>query len=116
MTAGEVLASIEAEPQAISPVLDAHIAGMAEFLAFHLDAGAPAWASGPSRFLKEPVFFGGRHARPYMLTSTTWSMRRRNLFCGEVSVQNVLDGEIAAARRVIECELRAADQGERLAP
>jgi hypothetical protein len=77
---------IQDEPQLFNPVFDAHIAGLAEYIAFVRKTKTPQWAELPSRFLVNPVFFGGRHSRDLVIATTTFSMRRRNLFCGEVDL------------------------------
>lgn len=86
MTAEDVLTSITQEPDPISSIFDAHIAGMAEYLADRYAVDRPAWVEGASRFLAEPVFFGGRRSHQHMLASTNAAMRRRNLFCGEITL------------------------------
>lgn len=67
-------------------VFDAHLAGLAEQIAATYGVSRPVWIEEPSRFLSEPVFFGGRHTRALMLATTSACMRRRNLFCGIVEV------------------------------
>ncbi|PIQ54409.1 MAG: hypothetical protein COW02_05065 [Comamonadaceae bacterium CG12_big_fil_rev_8_21_14_0_65_59_15] len=87
MAVEEVLSSIAQEPVPISPIFDAHIAGMAEYIADRYAVERPAWIEGMPRFLPEPVFFGGRRSHQHMLVSTNDAMRRRNLFCGEITLQ-----------------------------
>ena len=67
-------------------ILDVHIAGLAEYIAFAKGAAVPEWTNGKTRFLAEPVYFGGGRSRPAMLATTSFSMRRRNLFCGPVQL------------------------------
>lgn len=68
------------------PVSDAFLGGLAEYIGFHMQIPVPAWALQPSRFLEKPIFMGGRYSHSYMLVKTPFSFRRRNLFCGEVSL------------------------------
>lgn len=83
----DILDCISEEPQMTgSPVSDVHLAGMAEYIASLYFLPCPAWADGAGRTLAEPVFFGGRHSRAMLLATTTFSMRRRNLFCGKVEL------------------------------
>jgi len=67
------------------PMLNAFLAGVAEFVAQRSDVDVPAWAVGPDRFLREPVFWGRRpQTHAHMLVETPGPFRRRNLFCGYV--------------------------------
>lgn len=68
------------------PVSDAFLGGLAEYIGFRLQIPVPEWALQPSRFLEKPIFMGGRYSHSYMLVKTPFSFRRRNLFCGEVSL------------------------------
>lgn len=80
-----VRSRIEAEPVLTgNPVFDAHLAGLAEQIAVRYGVSRPEWVHAASRFLAEPVFFGGRHSRALMIATTSFGMRRRNLFCGAV--------------------------------
>ncbi len=85
MKPDEAMASIQTEPGLIKDQIhNTHIAGLAEYIAFINEARAPEWTNDQARFLKDPVFFGGKHSRGHILAKTTFSMRRRNLFCGEI--------------------------------
>lgn len=68
-------------------IFDAHIAGLAEHILFDNDvppAGWPDWINAPERFLAEPAYFGGRHARETLMVETPVAFRRRLLFCGRI--------------------------------
>ena len=71
-------------PHLESPVHRAHLAGMAETLARMAGGEPPAWCHDSKYFLREPVFFGGRHSRHLVLAGTPSAFRRRMLFCGPV--------------------------------
>jgi|GEM_PF-4659130 len=79
-------AAIAECPPILGGIYDAHLAGLAEYIAFAKKIDNPKWVNDKSRFLPEPVFFGGRHSRGIMLATTAFSMRRRNLFCGEIRI------------------------------
>lgn len=81
--------AVEDEPALLGGMYDAHLAGIAEHLAFLHGFECPAWTEGESRFLTEPIFSGGKHSREYMIETTSPSMRRRNIFCGELDLSSI---------------------------
>lgn len=82
-------AAIQEEPVDVGPVENVYLAGLAEYIAATAGIPCPAWASDSSRFLPEPTFFGGRFTRGMIIATTSFSMRRRNLFCGAVSLKSM---------------------------
>lgn len=87
---GDVLSAIAQEPGLVAePWMNAHLAGLAEFLAQRAGLDTPAWALAETRFLPEPKFFGGEAMHAMLLTQTPSCMRRRNLFCGPVMMQSI---------------------------
>lgn len=83
--------AIRDEPSLMGGMYDAHIAGVAEQLAFLHDFKCPDWVNGENRFLSEPIFFGGKHSHNYMIATTSFSMRRRNVFCGALVLSSIRD-------------------------
>lgn len=79
---------VQATPKAFNhAIFNAHIAGLAEHILFDNDvppAEWPAWIDAPERFLAEPAYFGGKHARDHLMIETPAAFRRRLLFCGRV--------------------------------
>jgi hypothetical protein len=84
-----LVAMIEDEPAELGGVFDAHLGGLAEYIADRNGLPCPAWANKPNRFLSRPFFMGGARAHRMLLTTTTYCMRRRNLFCGRVSLDSL---------------------------
>lgn len=77
------------EPALLGGMYDAHLAGIAEHLAFLYDFDRTQWTEGKERFLAEPIFFGGKYSRDYMIATTSFSMRRRNIFCGALDLSSI---------------------------
>lgn len=64
---------------------NAHLAGMAEFLAHLADVAPPHWCLKERFFLKEPVVVApGRRSGEMVMATTPGAFKRRNLFCGAV--------------------------------
>ncbi|MTH94991.1 hypothetical protein [Roseibium sp. RKSG952] len=64
---------------------NAHLAGMAEFLAHLADVQPPEWCFKNRFFLKEPfVVAPGRRSGEMIMAATPGAFKRRNLFCGAV--------------------------------
>jgi hypothetical protein len=84
-----IAAMIEDEPVELGGVLDAHLGGLAEYIADRKGLPCPAWANKPERFLTQPFFMGGARVHRILLITTTYCMRRRNLFCGRVSLDSI---------------------------
>ena len=82
------IAMVQEAPKLLNhAIFNAHIAGLAEHIL--LDNGVPPtdwpdWINAPERFLVEPAYFGGRHAREILMVETPVAFRRRLLFCGRV--------------------------------
>jgi hypothetical protein len=82
--------AIKDEPKLTgNPTFDAHLAGLAEHIAFLLKVDCPSWTESKSRFLSNPVFFGGKHSRKIIIETTPNSMSRRNIFCGNTKVSSI---------------------------
>lgn len=67
--------------------VDAWLAGAAEYEAYVIDLDAPLWVNDESRFLSEPIFFGGKNAKIIAMAETPFAFRRRLLFSGKVSLK-----------------------------
>lgn len=72
----------EAPVPAGDPVVDAWLAGLAEYLARKHGLPPPAWTDEAGYFLHEPVFFGGSNFREIALVETPSAWRRRLVFSG----------------------------------
>ncbi len=66
--------------------LNVWLAGAAEYESFLLGMRAPDWTMNPIRFLREPLFFGGKNARKDVLTDTPFAWRKRMLFIGTTTI------------------------------
>lgn len=71
-------------PPLETPLLRAHLGGMAEHLARLSAQSPPSWCARAPYFLPEPVRFGGSLARDLVIAATPPEFRRRNLYCGRV--------------------------------
>ena len=85
---------IEDEPALLSvdgmdAIYNVYLAGVAEIITERYGLPCPAWTSKPSRFLPEPVYFGGKHSRGMIIDETPPCMSRRNLFCGSVRLESI---------------------------
>ena len=86
---------IEDEPALINvedgvgAIYNVYLAGVAETIAERYSLPCPAWTNEPSRFLLEPVHFGGKHSREMFTEETPLCMSRRNLFCGSVRLRSI---------------------------
>lgn len=73
----------EAEPPLTGqPDMDAWLAAIAEYEAAAYGQACPSWANSPSRFLTEPVHFGGPRSRAILIEETPAAWSRRGLFPG----------------------------------
>lgn len=67
-------------------LIDAWLAGAAEYEAFMIDQQAPAWTEDPCRFLDEPFLPSGKNSRMIALVETPFAFRRRLLFTGKTFI------------------------------
>lgn len=74
------------EPSELSTAaLNAHLGGMAEFLAGLSDAPVPDWCNKDRFFLDDPcVVAPGLMSAEMIISQTPGAFKRRNLFCGRV--------------------------------
>lgn len=83
----EIGSMIKQEPELTGNALaDAYLAGLAESISLDAGVQVPKWVDAPARFLADHVVIGGRHSRASMLVETPASMRKRRLYCGEVTL------------------------------
>lgn len=69
-------------PQTGQPHLDAWLASIAEYEATAIGQACPAWANEASRFLSEPIYFGGPRSRDFLASETPEAFAKRGLFPG----------------------------------
>ncbi len=83
-------ALIEEEPVLLPHAwMNVFLAGVAELIARRADIEPPLWTEKPERFLPKPLIYGFLpETRAYMIRETPGPFRRRNLFCGFVSLQS----------------------------
>lgn len=95
-TKAELINSVQKEPALITGnrnefivdyFYDVYTAGLVEYICQYYNIQKPDWINKKQFFLSKPVFLGKSAAlKQYMLASTPTSMRRRNLFCGEINL------------------------------
>ena len=95
---GKVFDAISTEPITINPVLDAHIAGICEKIAFSKGVPCPFWTQKRERYLDVPVFENGINQLELVGLSSRYFSKRNLFISGDllsesVSVQDLNDSQ-----------------------
>lgn len=79
------------EPEvSLDTIYSAHLAGMAEYLAFLSGVNCPKWCLKDRYFLKHPIFIGNDASKIALLRTTPSAFRRRLVFSGN-PITSVID-------------------------